>query len=435
MKSTSSNDRISWIIDVIFPNSSTGNLSAKNHIVNKTNYETVADMYNSVDDNDIPIIYNFMYKYIKQLDNKLPIVLSSDIAISSATIAGNAEKFIYTEQTKDHVNFLSKLKIVYFTSTPHLSMDLTEININNLSNSIISNLISNVDCTYTKHQLKLDPDQFILIGINENILNDMQIEELHKSNITHFTLKQIRKKGLNSILETIKDIVLDDPVHIAFNLSVMSYESTPMVNRFIKEISIDKLNGFNQKELTAILEYVKSFNIVGLDITGYDFRTTNTSNDLINTRAYRITCEVPQLILKHLANIKEKKINIFNENSKILIWRPLYQTSSDDIGWFILRNVSLDVREKLIQSTDDNIITFTVDDEDVYITSTTYSEQENMSYYAANNIYDCVLYPGEKMNLVFEMLNTAESSINISESTNTVESTTNTDKNEIVSPT
>ena len=49
----------------------------------------------------------------------------------------------------------------------------------------------------------------------------------------------------------------------------------------------------------------------------------------------------------------------------------------------------------------------TVNDEpiDVYITTTTIEEQEEKIYSMAQDIKDCILYSGEKVNMMFELIN------------------------------
>jgi hypothetical protein len=115
--------------------------------------------------------------------------------------------------------------------------------------------------------------------------------------------------------------------------------------------------------------------------------------------------------------IKEKKINIFNECSKFLIWRPIEQEAKEDVGWFILRNIPLDVRERLIEHIgNENIISFETEDDDglpvdAYVTVTTMADQQERTYCGTTNIHDCVLYPAQKVYAMFEILNTNENQI------------------------
>ena len=109
-------------------------------------------------------------------------------------------------------------------------------------------------------------------------------------------------------------------------------------------------------------------------------------------------------------NIKEKKLNIFTEDSRFLIYRPVVQINEHDIGWYILRFMTLEQRNDILKHlTDDDIINITIEDNDeeidVFIASTTIAEQETINYYAAENITEKCLFPTEKMFMMFELLN------------------------------
>lgn len=389
-------------------------ITAKAHIYNTFDYEICEKLYEKNDEQNYPIVYNFLYKYLGILaKDKLPIIFSPDPAISASSIAANAEKYMSAQMEKDVVNYTSNLKIIYFTATPHLLEKYEHANVENFTNGIISNLICTEENTFTKHNLALNSNQFILIGINEDLTDPIQMEKLNKLDITYFTLKQMRKKGLVQIMELVKQLVSDNPIHVVFDMSVASIETAPCVTRFI---DADKkefcLSGFNGDEIITCMKNISCENVVGLDITGYDFRVE--TNEII----YRVTCEVAKLPLIHILGIKEKKINIFNENSKTLIWRPVDQVSHSDVGWFILRGVSNELREEIMKSIpDDTIIIFTLDDDDgnemdAYISTTTMAEQEEKTYYdQTHEITDCVLFYEEKVHLMFEMLNTPQNNI------------------------
>ena len=145
-----------------------------------------------------------------------------------------------------------------------------------------------------------------------------------------------------------------------------------------------------------------------------------------------LTSTVIRDTITTLTSIKEKSINIFNENSYFLIWRyvdapPESDVNKDadtkhdteDYGWYILRNCSLDVREKIISEKipdDDTIIMESVEDNngdqiDIMITKTTMKEQETKSYYSGGTYLDCILFPEEKVSMMFELINTPQSSL------------------------
>jgi arginase family enzyme len=392
-------------------------ITAKKHIKDEFDYEINDMFYEKFDENGVPIIYNFLYKYILNLPiTNRPVTLSPDPLVSASTIVGLAEKYIYTDVAKngnqDCITYKSKLKIVYFTAQPHLADEVKTISLEELSNMTLSNAICSTESTITKHKLALSEDQFVLVGINMDIINDTQKEELEKSGITYYSLQQTRKKKLKNIIKAVNNFIGDDPVHIVFDMACVGFDIAPCVTRFIDHTKHKVIDGFTMNEVEDMLNSLNKKNVVGLDITGYDLRIERSE------RAFRVTCEVPRRILQIVLNITEKKMNIFTEHSKFLIWRPIEQIEPEDVGWFVLRNVSLDIRERLIAHIgEDRIITFeTVDEEtcepiDAYITVTTLYEQQMKPYTTTNSIHDAILYPAQKVSSMFEMLNTNENSI------------------------
>ena len=392
-------------------------ITAKNHIKNDFDYEISDMFYEKTTENGIPIVYNFLYRYILQNvpKNNRVITMSPDPLISTSTMTSLAEKYIYTElETIDNVErvvYKSNLKIVYFTSQPHLSEEVTEISLKELSNMTVANAICSTESTISGHQLALSIDQFVLVGINDDILEEKQKDKLLKSGIKFYTLQQIRRKNFNNIMKAINNFIGDDPIHLIFDLSCMSIDIAPCVTRFVDFTKHKKIDGFTMNDIESSLKILNKTNLVGFDITGYDLRCERSD------RAFRVTCEVPRRLLQIVLNIKENKLNIFNEHSKFIIWRPLDQETEEDIGWFILRNIDLDTRKKLIEYIgNDNVTSFQTEDDDgdiidAYIAVTTIAEQQEKTYSCATNIFDCVLYPAQKVCAMFELLNTNESSI------------------------
>lgn len=398
-------DKKIFFVNVEFPG-----ITGKGHVYNKFDYEIVESMYSKYDDSGFPIVYNFLYKYYLGLPKSNTLItFSPDPSISASTVSGLAEKYMYTHTDSTGVmKFLSTLKIVYVTSYPHMLTEHDEINVKNLSNSVLSNLLCLNSKSFTGHKLALSSSQFILLGLNDNIIDDVEIELLGKMDVQYYTLKQIRKKGVKNIMESINEQIQDSPLMVIYDLASTAYEVAPCVNRFLKDgirTNLKMLNGFDVNELKDIFTTLNNKNLVGLDIIGYDFRIDTKE------RALRVTCEAAKIPLLTLVGLKEKKINIFNESSKFLIWRPTEQKSHNDIGWFILNGVPLEMREKLIKEIDsDTITTFPIEndgiEEIVFISSTTIEDQEKKSFYDPElTIYDCVLYPAQKVSMMFELLN------------------------------
>lgn len=391
-------------------------MTAKPHIYCGFDYECVKELYEKThDDSDIPIIYNFLYRYILQLPSTKPIVTySPDQAISASTIAALSEKYMYTTSEGETVLFKSKLKVIYITSRSHVGTSLKPLNVTTSMNCILSNLMCLTEFTYTKHHMVIDPEQITLIGLNDDLLADSDVDEMLKLGIMYFTLQRIDKIGIKKIIDSVIESVANDPVHIVFDMSVMDTTSSPCVTRFLDKTVHSQILGLSLEHINVLFEEFSSLNIVGVDVTSYDFRYE------ANSIAYRVTCETVRKPLIKLLGVKQKSINIFDEHTRFLIWRPTYQKTNEDIGWFILRGMTLKDRENILASlSDDDIKIISIDNSDrsvdideddvyVYIASTTMVEQEKKSYLTAESIIDCALFYEEKVNMMFEMLNVSQ---------------------------
>lgn len=390
-------------------------ITAKEHILEKFDHEIIDSMYKSSDDKGIPLVYNFLYRYVSALPaNKKIITFSPDPVTSGSTISAMAEKYMYSEIDGNSVKFLSKLKILYITSSTHLLTNYSELSIENLRNSMLSHLLGKMPVSYMGNKLRLSKEQFVLVGINDNLLEHDEQEELDRCDVSYFTLKQLRKKGIKKVINSINLKFGNDPLMVVYDMASTSYECAPCVSRFLKNgtrTSPKLLNGFNEEELRELFLTINKTNLVACDITGFDLRIENKE------RAYRITCEACKIPLYTLIGMKERKINIFNEHSKFLIWRPIEQTSETDLGWFLMRGLSLVDRENIMKSIPkDTIINFNVEDdgveEVVLISTSTIDEQNSKSFYDPDlKLTDCVLYPAQKLYMTFELLNTPENSI------------------------
>lgn len=182
-----------------------------------------------------------------------------------------------------------------------------------------------------------------------------------------------------------------------------------------------RIKGLTKEEYFKVLSSVKKIdNIVGVCITGFDYSLI--TDDKIKMQCDMLTTSIIRETVTALTDLKEKSINIFNEESYFLIWRPIYDTDEDgdeDYGWYILRDCPLDMRERLMTEDlkdDDVIITDTVikdgEEVDAMITKTTMKEQQDRSYYSGGSYADCILFPHEKVAMMFEMLKTPQASVN-----------------------
>ncbi len=115
--------------------------------------------------------------------------------------------------------------------------------------------------------------------------------------------------------------------------------------------------------------------------------------------------------------MKEYSINIYNENTRFLIFKPVDELCNpneidigDDYGWYILRNIPKELKEELFKEIeDDSIKIITINenntDIDIMVSSSTINEQNNKCYYTSSSYKDCTLYPDEKISMMFELIN------------------------------
>ena len=120
------------------------------------------------------------------------------------------------------------------------------------------------------------------------------------------------------------------------------------------------------------------------------------------------------LFRSKILNLKQYSINIFNEHTRFLIYKPIDELCietddniGDNYGWYILRNVPLDMKNDILgKIEDDSIIILDIEDNvQIMVSSTTIYEQNEKCYYTATSCKDCTLYPDEKMAMMFELVN------------------------------
>ena len=369
---------------------------ALNDITHKLIREQYDCILNKEEINDqIPKVYQELNDYISKLpkDSVIPITIATDKTVSIATINALNEKYMIQE---DDNKFSSDLKIIYFTDKPSLIID----NESSLDNFILSSLFNLVDDPIIKMNLTLDPKQLFLVGLNENNYTEEEKQLLESNDdIQYLTNERINKIGIDKVIYSLNNFASSHPLHIIFDLTVFTHKMFPSVERKSVDhlISVDDIN--------KLIQMLKHKNIVGLDIVGFD-----SSYDDDKKRASHITAEYVRQLFRDLLQIKEKKINIFTEDSRFLIYRSIEQIDyEDDIGWRILRDVPNEIKEQLLEFVGDEIKTITLpnendEDEDILVATTNMAEQNEKSYYIAESMFDLCLMPDEKTAMMFELI-------------------------------
>jgi hypothetical protein len=193
--------------------------------------------------------------------------------------------------------------------------------------------------------------------------------------------KKINQIGTKQIIDLIKEKINSKPVHIVLDLAIFDNNSDIL------------------KNVLELLNKVKD-DIISMDIV-------NSIEYRLSEKNIKLSSELCKMCISEVFDIKEKKINIFNEDSPFIIYRPMDQTDPNvDIGWYILRGVDFETREGLLKNIkDDQIISHSIDTDDFLITKTTVNEQNEKSYYLAKTINDTTLFPSEKEVMLFELIN------------------------------
>jgi hypothetical protein len=267
-------------------------------------------------------------------------------------------------------------------------------------------------------RIDIPSENIILIGVDTQKISNEQYDLIRKYKIPMYCLKTIKKRGIVQIMNEIIDILKYDDVHVVIDLSCMQKRYAPSV---IRDDSCDHSNddGLDFDQMRIIVESIVKLNYLnGVDVTGYNFghRKDKQKHHISNM----LTVKTIEMIVNTLIDLKQKSINLFNDESKFLIWRKV--NDYDTVGWYILRNISLKDREELIKAIANEqfvIISIPADDNnsnddnneidnsfDALVAVTSMKEQQEKSYYNAESLYDFCLYPGEKLNMMFELLNT-----------------------------
>lgn len=378
------------------------------------------DIYQS--DNIYQEMYNKFSKIFSKDDTYINI--STDRAISSSTLSALNEKYMYQVGK----TFKSDLKVLYIDSLMDMELNNYDEKLTNhrYRNSVITNLLAlstdeDITRTYTKHKLPFNINQFIFLAQQE--INPSEENILLNSNVIYYPYMNF-KKNPSYIMDKIIKEIDSNPVAIVFDMSVFNINIAPCVIR--EEFK----NGLDLIQLKIILEKINEMNkehnnIKMIDITGHYLSLEDTNP------AFRVTIETITKIYSKIFDMKEYAINIYNEHTKFLIFKPVAELCvekeninddyddiidinliGDNYGWYILRNIPKEYKEKIFKEIEnDSIKIITINDNDtnndidIMVTSTTINEQNDKCYYTAKSYTDCTLYPDEKMSMMFELIN------------------------------
>lgn len=337
------------------------------------------------------VLYNYILKYSKKTPNDIIVTIGGDHSISSGTIAGINEKFM---KTRGNI-VESDLMVLWLDCFPDI-FDFNTSVTKDLNEMPVASLLGFTDNAFTSQKLLMKPEQFIFYGLLDENDNLELIKELH---IPYFSVNKINKTNDDLIINGIKRIIGDKPLHISLDMKVFDSSIVPCV--------IPPNNkGLSYEKVLKLITSLKK-NIVSMDIVEFNPLKGNKLQ-VKNTR------ELIRNILIKTFEIKTKSINIFTEQSEFLIFRPFDQfdgETDNDIGWYILRGICIKQKEELLKLVgNDNITTIDLEDEDdglttYLVTKTTMEEQNKKTYFTALTINDITLFPEEKKLMGFELIN------------------------------
>lgn len=347
-------------------------------------------------------IYNMVRQIYADPESKMvrPIItLSPDIAISSATISGTAERHLVRAGVTHNLNgtkvegvdFTSDLCVLFVGSKLYLQTGYVQSSsISACQRSTMSNAMGlcgsfdddshdnhNDDNhmgseSFTKHRISITPSNVIYIVTEQIDDAEQAVLDMMRAKPMVFSLTDVRSKGISRIMKYVSQRFADKKIHTVLDLSAMSVFLAPATNRYFKHTD-DKhtdpetdRSGLNRSEVLEIMKYVALLNaesrLEAFDLTNYNFATTQYKD--IAHPANLITSKIMLDVLKCIADFTERSINIFDESSRFLIWKKiptvfdLFGESDenndnaetfDPIGWYILRQIDIGTRNELIE--------------------------------------------------------------------------------------
>jgi Arginase family len=373
-------------VDSLFPNA----IDVADYITKKFDYVVKTDLYNH---DGKCLTYDLMREISQDKKNQVQrplIVMSPDIAVSSATVSGTAERHMTRTGVRhkirgervEGIDFNSDIKVLYISSKLGLCTDPYD-GVVSYQRSVMSNAMGLTAQSFTKHRINVNPSNVIYLGIRSDLIEDSEQNTLdsmdQKPQI--FDLDRIRAKGVDRVMRFVQNKFRNQKVHIVFDMSAIDISLAPSTFRFSSTDSVDetssatllenqdelrhKFRGLNRDEILKIMQFATTLkeesNLEEFDLIGYNFSVEEYREQ--THPGNLITSKVMLDILKCVSDFTEHSINIFDECSRFLIWKKIPSVAmvgddededigQDSVGWNILRGVDLNTRNALISHFD-----------------------------------------------------------------------------------
>jgi len=259
------------------------------------------------------------------------------------------------------------------------------INSKNGAKIIIMTPTVNINILNQILQNNISTDQLLYYGLNRND----NIEHIYEHKIKFLNVKKINQLKNDNIIKYLHSFINNSDVYVVLDLSVFDKNVLPST-------SYSNNDGLKEKNVINILQELNIMTFILIEL-----------NPKIKPNFLIQSSDIAKKCLSIACNFKMKNINVFNEYSEFLIYRSVKQINPFvDIGWYILRGVPKELKQKLFSRIRNGMIeTIEIDEEDYLITKTTMDEQNKKCFESTKLITDCVLFPGEKRNMLFELIN------------------------------
>lgn len=338
----------------------------------------------------VPVGYKKIYTAImeagKDSQNQPIITVGGDASISMATIVAHNDR---SHRGGKGLIDLSDLRVVWLTNKAAVLADTVAVDFNDI---LLQSITGSCSVSMAPNKMWLKPDQMVLVGLKNP--SDEEESFLSDNDFQAYTLEKITQIGIQPVIDSIMDRWDGKPIHLVVDMRVFDKRTAP-------DVDPDNDSGLTYDQMTNIMKTLGD-SVVGVDVVGF----TPDDPDKQNNRR---TAEMMRTIVSTMGRIKKQRINLMTEDSPFLIYRPVDQLDHDDIGWFILRGVPTELKEKFLKSIPtDRMVSqeLELDDgpKDYYLSRTTIREQETGSYYTSTSILDQALFPQEKSLMYFELV-------------------------------
>jgi len=371
-----------YVYAPISSNNNPGVVQTKRYVKNKYDFEQDKDIENPL----VELYHLMMHAFDSKKDDASGfIIVGGDQTIDLPVVYASND---FASKHDSHL-----LNIVFDS----------EININKEVLTIDNkNVFTNIDKNIFNLPLinQFEQSQMIFIGHHDSP---------HAYNLSNISMNKVKSFGKTTpqiLINMIKDYQsakgIDHDslmIHISIDAKVFKHNVAPsVININDKEKKIER----DGLELDIILDILKALKeeylVMSMSVSEFDPLYGNDQDN-------RKTVEVLRQCMIKTFDIKENKMNIVNEDTQFIVYRPLQQIDINDVGWYILRQVDTDTKDRITKHIQMNKITIEpICGNDIMLSLTTAREQNGKIFHDKCKIEDIVLFTEEKKEMIFELV-------------------------------